>query len=199
MKRTVVVVLVLAVVLVGLVGASLAAAAPSSQPSPAANETPPHAVTGWEPVNFFIDGGPCGTGELILVEGTVHYASHSFPVDGGYRIHSNLQLVNTRAVGQTTGEQYVITGGLAELDNFLPTGQEVVGSVSTNLIIGRGSLPNQTAIGTYHYIVNPDGTIKVEAGQFHELCQGGTAPPTASAAPTATATPTATAKAQSRP
>jgi len=197
-KRTVVVVVALAAVLAVLVGASLAAAAPSPQQSPTQNGK--GATSEQFPIDFTLDSACFG--EIVEGTGTAHVVNQFVPVQGGWHITSTFNLMNIKGVGLTTGDQYVMNAqGGNFVENFLPTGDVVSGSVTIGMIVSKGSSPNQNYQAVLRYIINEDGTVKLEVRPFHLKCTGPGGPtfPTASASATAAATPTATAKAQARP
>jgi hypothetical protein len=196
-KRTVVVVVALAAVLAVLVGASLAAAATSPQQPPTQNGK--GATSENFPVDFLL--APDCFGEEIEVTGTMHVVNHFVPVKGGFHATSHFNLMNAKGVGLTTGDQYVIPQGENTVENFLPNGGTVVGDVIINMVVSKGPSPNQNGLLRSHYILNEDGTVKVDVTQVHLKCTGpgGPTSPPSTASATATATPTAKAKAQSRP
>ena len=197
MKR-IVIVLALAAVLVALVGASLAAAAPSPQQSPTQNGK--GATSETFPIDFNIDSACFG--ELIEVTGTAHIVNQFVPVQGGWHITSTFNLMNMQGVGLTTGDQYVVNAqGQHFVENTLPTGDVISGTVTIDMVVSKGSSPNQNGQAVLHYIINEDGTVKAEVIQGHIMCTGPGGPtfPTASASASAAATPAATAKAQARP
>ena len=186
MKRIVVVV-ALAAVLVGLVGASLAAA-PSPRQSPTKNEN--GAFVENDPLHTFVES-EC-VGEVVEITGTLHLVGQSHPVQGGHHIIFHLNFANMKGVGLTTGDEYVVIGNSQQVENFVPSGQTVAGTVIINLVIGKGQTPNRDAVLQQHYIITPEGEVKMQTDQFHLKCQGGsTASPTASASASASAPATA--------
>jgi hypothetical protein len=184
-KRIVVVVVLVVVLVAVLVGASLAAAAPSPRQSPTKNEN--GAIVEDVPIDVLSDDMECAGGEFIEVTGTLHLVGHFVPVQGGHRIIFHLNYSNMKGVGLTTGKEYVVISNEQQVDNFVPSGQSVEGMVLMNLEIGKGQVPNEVAVLQQHYIVTPEGEIKMETDQFQLKCPGGsTAPPTAAASAAAT-------------
>jgi len=152
------------------------------------------------PTDFVL--APDCFGEEIEVTGTVHVVNQFVPVQGGYHLTSTFNLMNMKGVGLTTGDQYVVNAqGENIVDNFLPTGDDVSGSVTIGMVVSKGSSPNQNYQAVLRYIINEDGTVKLEVRPDHIECTGPGGPtfPTASASASAAATPAATLKAQSRP
>jgi hypothetical protein len=68
----------------------------------------------------------------------------------------------------------VFVGVKVLVENFVPNGDVVTGIVSINLLIrqGSGSASGAQQVGflTVHYILDNDGTVKVETVQFHSEC-----------------------------
>jgi hypothetical protein len=91
----------------------------------------------------------------------------------GQHINSHFNVMNARGVGQRSGDVYVIPSSGAAVENFVPNGEFVTGTVSINLLIrqGSGSASGAQQVGflTVHYILD-DGTVKVETVQFHSEC-----------------------------
>jgi hypothetical protein len=199
-KRTVVVVVALAAVLAVLVGASLAAAATSPQQPPTPTDKGNGAtIENYQVIDASIDAHCLG--EAAKGTATVHIVNQSVPIPGGYHYTTIFSITNWKAVGLTTGDQYVIPQGENTVENFLPNGGTVVGDVIINMVVSKGPSPNQNGLLRSHYILNEDGTVKVDVTQVHLKCTGpgGPTSPPSTASATATATPTAKAKAQSRP
>jgi hypothetical protein len=123
------------------------------------------------PVDFLVDTSTCG-GDVIPVTGTLHTVNHfTVQEDGTYHGNSHFNLVGVKGVGLTTGEEYVIPSSGAVVENFVQSGQIVTGTVDINLVIGKGKTPNQVALARIHYVISPEGEIKVEAINFHFKCQ----------------------------
>jgi hypothetical protein len=76
-----------------------------------------------------------------------------------------------KGVGLTSGEMYVISASGAVVENFVQSGQTVTGTVDLNIFIGKGKTPNQEALARVHYVISPEGEIKVETISFHFECQ----------------------------
>jgi hypothetical protein len=157
------------------------------------------------PVHFIIDGtGPGCFGELIEITGTLHTVNHfrgkrdpeGNPV-GPLHANSHFNLMNVKGVGQTTGDVYVIPNSGGAVENVVPNGDIVTGTVDINMIISKGSSPNQNGFSRVHYILTEDGIVKAEVIQFHFKCTGPGGPTFPSASASASAT--ATAKAQPQP
>jgi hypothetical protein len=113
------------------------------------------------------------TGESIDIEGTLHTVNiFKARKDGGYHIISHYNLMNMRAVGETTGEEYVVPSSGTAVENFVADGQTVTGTVDINLTISKGSMPNQIGFARVHYILTSEGEVKAETIQFFFECQG---------------------------
>lgn len=123
---------------------------------------------------------------MIDITGTLHTVTHFVPVQGGYHTNSTFRFKG-RGVGQTTGDEYVISAVAQNVENFLPTGDTVTSDVTLETDIGKGSSPNRVLFSRVHYILTEDGVIKAEVIQFFVKCPGGeTVSPTASASAVAT-------------
>ena len=123
------------------------------------------------PVEFLVDTSFCG-GELIHVTGTLHTVNHfTLQEDGTYHGNSQYNLAGVKGVGLTSGDTYVILSTGAVVENFVQSGQTVTGTVDINLVIGKGETPNQVALARVHYVISPEGEIKVESISFHFKCQ----------------------------
>jgi hypothetical protein len=144
------------------------------------------------PTEFTINTSACG-GEVINVTGTIHTVNRvRVDEDGTFHGTSHFNLVGVKGVGLTSGDNYVIPGSGAVVHNVVQPGQIVTGTVDINLVIGKGQQPNQVALARVHYVISPEGEIKVESISFHFKCQPGNASPTPTASATATkASPTA--------
>ena len=123
------------------------------------------------PVEFTTDATECA-GELIDISGTLHVVSHfTVQPDGTYHVNTHFTFAGVKGVGRTTGEMYVVPATGAAVENFVEPGQIVTGTVDVNLIIGQGKLPDQEALVRVHYIIGPDGEVKVEGSSFHFECR----------------------------
>ncbi len=169
----------------GLLTAALLAKHTQAQP-PTDNKNPKGAIVEEFPLAFSLDTTQCVGGELIDITGTLRTVNHFVPVQGGYHVNSTFR-VNARGVGQTTGDEYVISATSQTVENFLPTGETVTGDVFIETDIGKGSSPDRVLFGRLHYILTEDGVVKAEVIQFFVKCSGGE-----SASPTATASAVAT-------
>jgi hypothetical protein len=129
------------------------------------------AVSERLPVAFTLDASAC-VGELIDLTGTMHTVNHvTVQEDGTYHITSHFNLAGVKAVGQTTGDMYVVPSAGNIVENFVQPGQIVTGTVDINMVIGQGKIPNQNALARLHYIIGPDGELKTETVQFHFACR----------------------------
>ena len=129
------------------------------------------AVSEQFPVDFVIDASACA-GELIHVTGTLHTVNHfRLQEDGTYHANSQFNLAGVKGVGLTSEDTYVIPASGAVVENFVQSGQTVTGTVDINLVIGKGKIPNQVALARVHYVISPEGEIKVETISFHFKCQ----------------------------
>jgi hypothetical protein len=167
-RRIVVVVVALAAVLAVLVGASLAAAAPSPQQPPTQNEK--GATIETYQINFTIDAN-C-VGEVAEGTGTVHVVNQSVPIQGGYHYTTIMSFINMKAVGLTTGNQYVVTAQRHIVENDVPTGDVVSRDVAIEMDVSKGSSPNYNLQALLHYTINEDGTVKLEVVPYHIMCTG---------------------------
>ena len=150
--------------------------------TPTDNEKQKGAVVEEFPIAFTLDTTQCVGGELIDITGTLHTVTHFVPVKGGYHTISQFNFVNGRGVGQTTGDEYVISARSKTVENFLPTGDTVTGDVLIETDIGKGSSPDRVLFGTFRYILTEDGVVEAAVEQFFVKCSGGeTASPTATA------------------
>jgi len=134
------------------------------------------AVSEQFPVDFTLDASECA-GELIQVTGTLHTVNHfRAREDGSYHINSHFSLAGMKGVGldpetgEPNGNQYVIPAVGNAVENFVHPGQIVTGTVDINLTIGQGQLPNNVAFARVHFVIDPDGSVKVETIQFHFTC-----------------------------
>jgi len=78
-------------------------------------------------------------------------------------------------VGLTSGEEYIITAAGGTMENFVPTGDTVVGSLDIQLIVGKGRADNLVFHSLVHYIievVDGEPTVKMENIEFFTKCQG---------------------------
>jgi hypothetical protein len=120
-----------------------------------------------------IDASAC-TGELIELTGTMHIVNHSMDLgDGQYYITSHFNLAGVKAVGQTTGDEYVVPAASTTVENSVASGQTIVGTAQINLVIGKGQSPDQVATSQVHYIlevVDGEPTVKVETVHFSFEC-----------------------------
>jgi hypothetical protein len=122
------------------------------------------------PVAFTLDATEC-QGELIDLTGTIHTVNHfTQQEDGTYHITGQFNLAGAKAVGQTTGEEYVVPSASQAVELFVSPGQTINPTVSMNLVIGKGQVDNLVATAQIHYIVNDDGTVKVEIIQYQFEC-----------------------------
>ena len=129
------------------------------------------AVVEQFPIDFAIDMSACGGGEVINVTGTLHTVNHfTVQEDGTYHVNSHFNFAGVKGVGLTTGDNYVVPASGNTVENFVQPGQIVTGTVDINLIIGKGQLPNQVALARVHYVISPEGEIKVETVNFHFEC-----------------------------
>jgi hypothetical protein len=128
----------------------------------------------------------CGTfGEVINIEGTLHIVTHFFAdEEGGYHLNSHYNAQHVTGVGvdpitsEPTGTEYVYATSGAFVENYIPaTGQVNTGSVDLYLIIQKGpgttedeTLTKQVTFIRIHYIIDTDGTVKVENVEFHRQC-----------------------------
>jgi hypothetical protein len=127
------------------------------------------AVSEQFPLDFPIDARCAG--EWIQVTGTIHTVNHfTLQDDGTYHGTSHFNFTGVKGVGLTSGDTYVIPSTSAYADNFGQPGQTVSGTVDLNLVIGKGKTPNQVGLVRLHYIVSPEGEIKVESFNFHSEC-----------------------------
>jgi hypothetical protein len=123
------------------------------------------------PVSGGIDSTNC-TGEVILIEGTMHTVSIlKAREDGGYRFTDHFNFSNVTGVGETTGEEYVINIKSTVVEKFVPDGEFATGTVFTSGVVSKGSMPNEQLLSRVHFIQNDDGTIKMENIQFRFECQ----------------------------
>jgi hypothetical protein len=158
---------VVAVILALVLAVGLLALALLTKPAQAQSQG---AVSEQFPLDFLIDTTGCA-GELIHVTGTIHTVNRfTVQEDGTYHGNSHFNLVGAKGVGLTSGDTYVISSTGAYVDNFVQPGQTVSGTVDLNLVIGKGKTPNQVGLIRLHYIVSPEGEIKVESFNFHSEC-----------------------------
>jgi hypothetical protein len=159
---------VVAVMLVLAIAGGLLTLALLAKPSQAQEKG---AVSEQFPVDFLIDTSGCA-GELIHVTGTLHTVNHfTLQEDGTYHANSHFNLAGVKGVGLTSGDTYVVPASGAVVENFVQPGQIVTGTVDINLVIGKGQTPNQVALARVHYVISPEGEIKVETVNFHFKCQ----------------------------
>ena len=133
------------------------------------------ATTEWYEIDFTHDGTDC-SGELIEVTGTMHFVNaYVAKEDGTFNVNSHLRL-QARGVGidPETGEQtdYVVhTKSSASEYYHVEPGQYLLGAMDTTMLVAKGSTPNLQFFVRYIYIVNPDGTLRMESVTFHSRCQ----------------------------
>jgi hypothetical protein len=133
---------------------------------------------GAETHRFEIDTNLAATdciGEDIRVTGTVHQVGQFFETDGGYHFTLRGSLSNGRAVGLTSGEEYIVTSTGGFTENFLPTGDTVFSSVDMQHVVGKGRADNLVFHSRVHYIievVDGEPTVKMENIEFFTKCQG---------------------------
>ena len=119
---------------------------------------------------LILDASTC-TGELIEVSGTFHFVNHStVQEDGTYHIIGHINLAGAKAVGQTTGDEYVVPSTSTAVEHFVASGQTVTGDAHMDLVIGKGQSPDQVATSQVHYILNPDGSVKLETVRLSFEC-----------------------------
>ena len=125
------------------------------------------------PIGFTLDASTC-TGELIELTGTMHIVNHfRLQEDGSYHIISQMNLAGVKAVGQTTGDEYVVPAKSTAVEHSVSSGQTIFGDARMDLVIGKGQSPDQVATSQVHYIVEVvDGepTVKVETLRFSWEC-----------------------------
>jgi hypothetical protein len=123
------------------------------------------------PLEFTVEGSLC-SGENILVTGTFHAVNHfTQQEDGTYHVTSRFNVHGAKGVGLESGNKYVVTSAGTVVENVVQSGQIVVSSVDFNLLIGQGEIPNQTGFARIHYVISPEGEVKVESATFHFGCQ----------------------------
>ena len=174
----------------GLLTLLLLAKHTQAQP-PTANDK--GAVSQRFPYAATIDTSQCVGGEVIDITGTLHIVNQFVPVQGGYHVTSTFNLVNAKGVGldpetlEPTGTEYVISARTQAVENFLPTGDRVIGDVTIETDIGKGSSPDRVYFAMVRYILTEDGVVKAEIQNSFVQCSGGE---TASATATASAAAT---------
>jgi hypothetical protein len=126
------------------------------------------------PVAYTADATEC-QGELIDLTGTVHTVNHfTQQEDGTYHITGQFNLAGVKAVGQTTGDEYVVPAASTVVEHFVSPGQTINPTVGMNLVIGKGQVDNLVATAVITYIVEVvDGepSVKVETIHFQYKCQ----------------------------
>jgi hypothetical protein len=128
------------------------------------------AVSESMPLAFPIDASACA-GEMIDITGTLHSVNHvTEREDGTLHANSTFHLVGVKGIGQTTGEHYVIPAVSTNVVNFVQPGQIVASTVDISLVIGKGQMPNQVATATIHFVVSPEGEVKVESIHMNFQC-----------------------------
>jgi hypothetical protein len=136
------------------------------------------AVSEQEPLEFTLDATECA-GEYIDLTGTLHTVNHvTMQEDGTYHVISNFNFQNVKGVGRNpetfepTGNEYVFSAGPGTaVENYTTSGQLITSIVDLNLIIGKGQLVNQVAHSQIHYVIDDDGTLKVENVHIDFKCQ----------------------------
>jgi hypothetical protein len=129
------------------------------------------AVSEQLPIEFTVEASAC-SGEGIAFKGTIHLVNHfTDRGDGTYHVNSHFNLVGVQGTGLTTGAKYVVPASGSTVEHVVADGQFVFGNTDVNLVIGKGVLPNQVAVARLHYIVDADGTVKVETVNAHFKCQ----------------------------
>ena len=128
------------------------------------------AISEQFPVEYPVAASAC-TGEAIAIEGTLHTVNHFTDLgDGAYHVNSHFNFVGVKGTGLTTGTKYVIPAAGSSVENVVPSGQTIGGSTDISMVIGQGKIPNQNSFARLHYIINDDGTLKVESVHFHFEC-----------------------------
>jgi hypothetical protein len=129
------------------------------------------ATTEWFEIDFIHDVTDC-SGEIVEVTGTMHFVNSYVPKeDGTFNVNSHLRLQAT-GVGQTTGNEYVVhTKSFAHEYYHVETGQYLFGAMDTTMVVSKGSTPNSQFLTRFIFIVDPDGSLRMEEVSFHAKCQ----------------------------
>jgi hypothetical protein len=129
------------------------------------------ATTEWFDIEFTHDATAC-SGEIIKVTGTMHFVNSYVPKeDGTFNVNSHLRL-QANGVGQTTGNEYVVrTKSFAHEYYHVEPGQYLFGAMDTTMLVAKGSTPNSLFLTRFIFIVNPDGSLRMEDVSFHDKCQ----------------------------
>lgn len=116
--------------------------------------------------------GECG--EIVRFSGTLHAVTHTTITSTG-SIHSFVQfgpVGGVRAVGLTSGGQYVVPGMLHDNYNLNGTEWPVTETFVNNFqIIGAGPLPNFNLHQTFHITVNANGETTVLFDNLRTECR----------------------------
>jgi hypothetical protein len=134
------------------------------------------ATTEKFPIAFTHDATDCA-GEFIEVTGTMHFVnSYVAKEDGTWHVNSHLRLQGNGVginpeTGELTGTEYVIHTKSQSFENSVEPGQYVFRAIDTTMFVAKGSTPNYQFFTRFIFIVNPDGTLKMESSSFHVQCQ----------------------------
>jgi hypothetical protein len=116
--------------------------------------------------------GECG--EIVRFSGTLHAVTHTTITSTG-SIHSLVHfgpVRGVRAVGLTSGGQYVVPGMLHDNFNLNGTAWPLTETFVNNFeIIGAGPLPNFNLHLNFHITVNANGETTVLFENLHAECR----------------------------
>jgi hypothetical protein len=116
--------------------------------------------------------GECG--EIVRFSGTLHAVTHTTITSTG-SIHSFVHfgpVRGVRAVGLTSGGQYVVPGMLHDNFNLNGTAWPLTETFVNNFeIIGAGPLPNFNLHLNFHITVNANGETTVLFENLHAECR----------------------------
>jgi hypothetical protein len=118
---------------------------------------------------------PCAlqrAGEVVALSGSLHALFHvSFDGAGGLHFDTHESLQGVSGVGLTSGVKYQGTGGTHFDANGTAGGTFVLTVVNTFRIIGQGPENNFMLHESFHFTVNPDGTVTSSHDNISVTCQ----------------------------
>jgi hypothetical protein len=124
------------------------------------------------PTDLLVDI-PCangGLGEDVLLSGALHVLTHiTFSSAGNVTVKTHFQPQGISGVGQVTGAKYQATGVTQDILHL--SFGETYTLVNNFRVIGQGPGNNFTVHETFHYTINPNGTLSNVHDNFTADCK----------------------------
>jgi hypothetical protein len=118
---------------------------------------------------------PCangGSGEIVLIAGTLHIQQHATINGNRATIKSHFQPQGVGGVGQTTGDIYNATGVTQEVDTIaVSNGAFEFTFINNFRIVGPGPGNNLEVHQTIHVTINANGDVTTTINNNDVTCQ----------------------------